>query len=345
MLMRSCWMVLALLASGGVARAQQAALPPPEPPETESTQRGRAPLQPSAAGAPRTAKVSQKAPAPAVVTAEAPAATSGEYVSVVHAVPDALPPHGDPLTIFPPAPPPALPPVQEKPPVAAPPPAAETAPPASTTTVPADASELATPTEPPAATPVSETPAAISSSPEPTARYDTPWSAAALVGVGATFDSTLAGVNPMGFGFGVRGDYRLLPEWAVGARMLYFVGGSVELPSSEVAMQSWLLAAEASYIWDLQTLLVQPGVALGLYMREANYRGIATFTEATASVAPDTLRPYFYLAPGVNVAVPLAQLTPALAPLNVGADARWDLAFGKRVSSNIQLLLQLGLRF
>jgi hypothetical protein len=128
--------------------------------------------------------------------------------------------------------------------------------------------------------------------------------------------------------------------------MLYFVGGSVELPTSEVAMQSWLLAAEAAYVLELDPLVVQPGIAAGLFVRETNYRGFESFTaEPTSLNVPDSTRFFFYFAPGVNVSVPLARATPALAPLSVGADVRLDLAFGKRVSSNIQLLAQAGLRF
>ena len=173
------------------------------------------------------------------------------------------------------------------------------------------------------------------------------WSAAALLGVGATFDNTVAGVNPLGFGFGVRGDYRIRPIWSLGARLLYFVGGSVELPTHDVVMQSWLLAAEGAYVLDLDPLTIQPGVALGLYIRETNYRGFAPFIteDPTHVTQPDTTRLFLYLAPGLNVSLPLSAVTPALAPLTVGADVRLDVGFGRRVTSSIQLLGQLGLRF
>jgi hypothetical protein len=173
------------------------------------------------------------------------------------------------------------------------------------------------------------------------------WSAAALLGVGATFDNTVAGVNPLGFGFGVRGDYRILPTWSLGARLLYFVGGSVELPTHDVVMQSWLLAAEGAYVLDLAPLTIQPGLALGLYVRETNYRGFAPFVtdDPTSLTLPDTTRVYFYLAPGLNVSLPLEVATPALAPLTIGADVRLDVGFGRRVTGSIQLLAQVGLRF
>jgi len=181
----------------------------------------------------------------------------------------------------------------------------------------------------------------------PTTRTTELWSAAALLGIGATFDNTVAGVNPLGFGFGVRGDYRIHPMFSVGARLLYFVGGSVELPTLDVVMQSWLLAAEGAYVLDLDPLTIQPGVALGLFVRETNYRGYAPFiTEDPTSVSqPDTTRLFFYIAPGLNVSLPLALASPALAPLTVGADVRLDVGFGRRVTSSIQLLGQVGLRF
>lgn len=173
------------------------------------------------------------------------------------------------------------------------------------------------------------------------------WSAGALLGVGATFDKTVAGVNPLGFGFGVRGDYRIHPSWSLGARLLYFVGGSVELPIHDVVMQSWLIAAEGAYVLDLAPITLQPGIALGLYARETNYRGYAPFitSDPTSIAPPDTTRLFLYVAPGLNVSMPLSVASPALSPLTVGADVRLDLGFGRRVTGSIQLLGQLGLRF
>jgi hypothetical protein len=188
--------------------------------------------------------------------------------------------------------------------------------------------------------------AAVSGIAAPAAQTTELWSAA-LVGVGATFDNTVAGVNPLGFGFGIRGDYRIRPEWSLGARLLYFVGGSVELPTHDVVTQSWLLAAEGAYVLNLDPLTIQPGIALGMYVRETNYRGFATFIteDPTSLTQPDTTRLFFYLAPGLNVSLPLALAAATLAPLTVGADMRLDVAFGRRVTSNIQLLGQVGLRF
>jgi hypothetical protein len=175
---------------------------------------------------------------------------------------------------------------------------------------------------------------------------DERWSASALAGVGVTFDNTIAGVNPLGFGFGVRADYRVLPKWSLGARMLYFVGGSVELPTSDLAMQSWLIAAEGAYVIALDQVLIQPGIALGLHVREIDYRGFAGVIGGPEMlIPPDTTRLGLYVAPGVNVSVPLGQAAPSLAPLIVGADVRLDLAFGRSVTSNIQLLVLAGFRF
>jgi hypothetical protein len=168
-----------------------------------------------------------------------------------------------------------------------------------------------------------------------------------LLGVGVTFDSTVAGVNPLGFGFGVRGDYRIAPSWAVGARLLYFVGGSVELPSSELSMQSWLLAAEGSYVIRLDPVTIQPGLVVGLHVRESDSRTtfIGTMEEPIDLTPPSNVRPGFYVAPGFNVSVPLSIASESLAPLHVGGDVRVDFAFGKQVTSNLQALLQLGVSF
>lgn len=176
---------------------------------------------------------------------------------------------------------------------------------------------------------------------------DTRWTAAALIGVGVTFDNTIAGVNAMGFGFGLHADYDILPQWSLGARMVYFVGGSVELPTSEVSMQTWILAVEGAYTLKLDPVIVRPGLALGLHVRETNNRdAYMSFTsEPTIVSTPDRTRAGFYVAPGVNVMVPLSIVAQELAPLHVGGDVRVDFAFGSRLSSNVQLLFQAGIRF
>jgi hypothetical protein len=278
----------------------------------------------------------------------------------------------DALRAFPPAPPPAVPgAAPEKPNTAltsfAPAPAPDqassapsvpssNAPPASASAAgSASSASSASPGRAPTTDPhntatagpqsASPTGPAAASGDERPAHASEVWSAAALFGIAATFDNTVAGVNPLGFGFGVRGDYRVLPSWAIGARMLYFVGGSVELPSNEVAMQSWLLAAEAAYALELDPISIEPGIVMGLFVRETNYRGFGSFTDEPSVTVPDSTRLFFYFAPGVNVSVPLSVASAALDPLSLGADVRLDLAFGKHVTSNIQLLLQVGLRF
>ena len=258
------------------------------------------------------------------------------------------PPAADALQAFPPAPPPAEPgptqpptaaltsfaPAPQPPPGGAPPPVAAEPETPEVVAQPAPAAISGS------ADSASETPTNFAPSSE--ARF----SAAALAGVGVTFDNTVAGVNPLGFGFGVRADYRVLPRWSVGARMLYFVGGSVELPTSDVASQSWLLAGELAYVIELDHIAIQPGIAFGLHVRETDYRGFAGVIGGPEMlIPPDSTRFGLYVAPGVNVQVPLGLASVALEPLIAGVDMRLDLAFGKSVTCNVQLLVLAGFQF
>jgi hypothetical protein len=191
-------------------------------------------------------------------------------------------------------------------------------------------------------------PAPASAPTQPSAAPAPPalWSAEALLGLGVTFDNTLGSVNPLGFGFGLRGDYRIAEPWAVGARVLYFVGGSSELPVGRVSMQTWLLAVEGAYVLRLDPLLIQPGLALGLHMRQIDER-VLDLPDMEGAVARNQNRTQvgLYLAPGVNIALPLGNLARELDYLIAGMDVRLDLAFGSRVTSNLQLLLLAGVRF
>jgi len=170
--------------------------------------------------------------------------------------------------------------------------------------------------------------------------------AAVMFGVGASFDETPGGVNPLGFGFGLRGDYRLLPQLAVGGRFLYYVGSSAALPAGDITMSTWLLAAEAAYVWPVHGLLIEPGLVLGIHSRAVDGRapfadGRGGFVEANE----DRTDVGFYLAPGASVIVPLALFSPDLEPFFVGGDARIGFVFADEVSGSFELMVQAGLRF
>lgn len=359
MFMRSACAAMVLWGWVAGARADWQPEPPPVPPETENAQRARSAPSATASG-PQTP--TQPAQPSAADTTQRPEATTGSSPAASAA--QAAPPspsttrsNASALQAFPPAPPPVVPgaaPAETNAaltsfaPAPAPdgpaPAMAEQAAPAPSAAERADqADAVGAPSPAPPSAQAEAEPAAAAGGTATSTRG----SVAALVGVGASFDDTVAGVNPLGFGFGVRGDYRILPSWSLGARLVYFVGGSVELPTHDVAMQSWLIAAEGAYVLDLDPLIVQPGLALGLYVRETNHRGYAPFitSDPTSTAPPDRTRLFVYLAPGLNVTLPLATATPALAPLTLGADVRLDLGLGKQVTGSIQLLGQLGLRF
>jgi len=173
--------------------------------------------------------------------------------------------------------------------------------------------------------------------------------AAIMLGVGASFDDTPAAVNPLGFGFGLRGSYRFLPDYpelAVGGRFLYYVGGSGSLPNGEIGMSSWILAADAVYVFPVAGILLEPSLALGLSGRaiEANTPVVDV---GSGFVPGGTTRTEvgFYLAPGASVCVPLSLMSAGLEQFFIGADARLGMVFGHGVSGSFELMAQGGVRF
>jgi hypothetical protein len=157
----------------------------------------------------------------------------------------------------------------------------------------------------------------------------------------------VGGVNPLGFGFGVRGEYRLHDEWSVGARALFFVGGSSDLPTGRFEMSSWLLAVEGAYVVDFAPVLVQPGLALGIMQRDQNGPPAATLANGSGFIpgSQSRTRTGLYVAPGATVTLPLGAVSPKLDLLFVAADGRIDFVFGNGVTGNLQLSLIAGLHF
>jgi hypothetical protein len=175
-----------------------------------------------------------------------------------------------------------------------------------------------------------------------------PYQAALLLGVGGTLNDTAGSVNPLGFGFGVRGGYRILPEVVVGARFLYFIGGSSALPTGEVSMSSWQLAAEAAYVVPLtDTIDLEPGILLG--MNVLTVRGPRTaFLEGEGSGfvggSSEKTEAAIYFAPGAAIRIPI-DLSPDIEGFFVGGDARLGFQFRDVVGTSIELMGQAGIRF
>ena len=169
-----------------------------------------------------------------------------------------------------------------------------------------------------------------------------------MLGVGASFDDTIGSVNPLGFGFGIRGSYRFLPdypEFQLGGRFLYFVGGSAQIPNGDVSMSTWLLAAEATYVFPVAGLFIEPGLAFGLSAR--SLQGSTPFIDQGGFVPGSDPRTDvgFYLAPGAAVCIPLSLMAPELALWFIGADLRLEMVFGEGFSGSISAMAQGGLRF
>jgi hypothetical protein len=251
-----------------------------------------------------------------------PVPITTETVSTPALAPLPPDPTSDPDAAFPPAPPPSV----DGQPIAAPP----------STATPEPAPPPSTPSQPAAPPPSEATPPTE----QPLFRVG------ALAGLGLTFDDTIGSINPLGFGFGLRGDYLLGDGVRVGARTLYFVGGHAELPTGTVEMSSWLLALEGAYTLELDPITLEPGLAIGYAERDRG--GPPLVANGTAGYIPGSQHHVlsgFYLAPGVSGYLPLGELDRELEPLFIGIDARFDLVFSSTMTANLQLLFELGLRF
>lgn len=167
----------------------------------------------------------------------------------------------------------------------------------------------------------------------------------ALFGFGLSFDDNVGSINSLGFGIGVRGDYRLLDRLAVGGRFLYYFGGSAALPTGQVSMSSWILAAEVSHVLPASGLLVQPGVAIGLSGLALDGRVAADTGNGFIPGSEDRSEIGFYLGPGATVVLPFAVLDRDLDPFYVAADGRIGLVFRDSLSGSLELLAHVGARF
>lgn len=183
-------------------------------------------------------------------------------------------------------------------------------------------------------------PRAPAPTPPPPPTAATRWRASALLALGTHFEREPAGLNPLGFGLGLHADYRWLQHWHVGGRAVFYLGDSTQLATGRFAMSSWLVAAELARAWPLGPCTLEPNLALGLRIRDADGPP-AAITTATPLVVPGTrsaTHPGLYVSPGVLLALPLG------ARLYVALETRLDLTFGRSVDSGIQGLLQLGVR-
>jgi hypothetical protein len=175
-----------------------------------------------------------------------------------------------------------------------------------------------------------------------------PIQAALMIGIGGTLNHTAASINPLGLGFGVRGSYRVSPEVVLGGRFLYFVGGSGVLPTGEISMSSWQLAAEAAYVVPIADVVeLEPGVLVGMNVLTVHGPKSAFLEGEGTTFVPGSregTEAALYVAPGAAVRVPL-DLAPEIEDFFVGADARFGLQFRHEVGTSIELMGQVGVRF
>lgn len=245
------------------------------------------------------------------------------------------------------APPLTAPPAQEVPPLDAPPAdqsAAATSAPPEQAGPPIVAPQPADP-EPQGQDPVFKewgAPGAL-----PPRELGPPIQAALMLGVGATFNDTAGSINPLGFGFGIRGSYRLNRDFVLGGRFLYYVGGDSRLPTGEISMSSWQLAVEAAYVVPItDTIELEPGILVGFNVLSLSGTD-RPFLEDDQSIAvpgtAESAKAALYFAPGAAIRFPIAM--PGVDDFFVGADLRLGFQFRDVVGTSLELLGQVGIRF
>jgi len=175
-----------------------------------------------------------------------------------------------------------------------------------------------------------------------------PVQVALMLGLGAALDDEAGSVNPLGVGIGSRASYLVLPELVVGARFMYFFGGSTALPTGKLSMTSWNLAADAAVVVPLAYAIdLEPGILLGVNSLTVKGRSMA-FLEGEGSGfvggSVDGTEYALYVAPGAALRVGIEPF-PGFKGLFAGADVRLGLMFRDLVSASIEIMGQAGLRF
>jgi hypothetical protein len=124
-----------------------------------------------------------------------------------------------------------------------------------------------------------------------------PISVALLLGYGLNLDSDATGdLNPFGLGFGVRGGYNI-DKIYVGARILFFLGESEDVPGGEVSFNELTIGLVGGYDLEMSGLVLRPELGLGLAISSAEVTVVGIPGAGTVDSSSEDL----YVAPGVTV--------------------------------------------
>jgi hypothetical protein len=171
-----------------------------------------------------------------------------------------------------------------------------------------------------------------------TPRERRPFSAALLLGYGATLDdgsSARTGGNGFGVGFGGTFGYDV-SLFYFGARFMFFLGGADDGGDVVVSRKQTTLGLEAGVALSLARLTLRPEVGFGLAIESAE-RGL-TDAGGTA-VTEDDSSEDVYVAPG------LAALFDLDGSLFLGLDAQVPLIIADTTLIGLTVLGSAGLRF
>ncbi len=107
--------------------------------------------------------------------------------------------------------------------------------------------------------------------------------------------------NPLGLGLGARGGVEILDSIYVGGNLMYYFGGSQDLPGStgSASSHALLLGVEAGYGFHLSMLTIRPQLGVG----EATLS--SSFSSSNGSTSLDGSTTQLYLEPGVTAFVTL----------------------------------------
>ncbi len=150
-----------------------------------------------------------------------------------------------------------------------------------------------------------------------------PISVGLLLGYGTDFED--ADLNIMGFGFGLRGGYTLDIGVYVGAKFVYFLGGSVEedipmVGTMEMSYNVMMLSLEGGYDIDVEPIIIRPSLDLGLAI--TGYEATSPAMAGLPAQTEDDTSTDFLLGLGASVLYPIEAWF-------VGGDLRLYMVLGE----------------
>jgi hypothetical protein len=172
-----------------------------------------------------------------------------------------------------------------------------------------------------------EKPAKGGRAPAASRKDNKPISAAILLGYGFNFDSSAtSGINPFGFGFGVRAGYTFDFNVYAGAKFVYYLGGDRDTIESNVM----IVGVAGGYQLKLDPVFFVPNLELGVSV-------VSLTDSSSAAPDPDRSAERFYLSPGISIFYPIDMFS-------VGLDLSIPVVVANPVFSGLSIFVTGGVR-